>query len=68
MSASAVLFGLIIIAVIAAAVALGLQLREKSRQEIVERTLGTTSNADVRRAIRRGLGAESENSLRARML
>jgi tight adherence protein C len=68
MSASAVLFGLIIIAVIAAAVALGLQMREKSRQEIVERTLGTTSNADVRRAIRRGLGAESENSLRARML
>ena len=68
MSAAAVLFALIIIAVIAAAVALGLQMREKSRQEIVERTLGVTSNADVRRAIRRGLGAEGENSLRARML
>ena len=68
MSSAAVLFALIIIAVIAAAVALALQLREKSRQEIVDRTLGVTSNADVRRAIRRGLGADSENSLRARML
>jgi tight adherence protein C len=68
MSGAAVLFALIIIAVIAAAVALALQLREKSRQEIVDRTLGVTSNAEVRRAIRRGLGAESENSLRARML
>ena len=60
MSAAAVLFALIIIAVIAAAVALGLQMREKSRQEIVERTLGVTSNAEVRRAIRRGLGAEGQ--------
>jgi tight adherence protein C len=68
MTSAAVLFGLIIIAVIAAAVALALQMREKSRQEIVDRTLGVTSNADVRRAIRRGLGAEGENSLRARML
>jgi tight adherence protein C len=68
MSSAAVLFALIIIAVIAAAVALALQLREKSRQEIVDRTLGVTSNAEVRRAIRRGLGADSENSLRARML
>jgi tight adherence protein C len=64
----ALLFGLIIIAVIAGAVAVGLQMREKSRQEIVDRTLGVTSNADVRRAIRRGLGADGENSLRARML
>jgi tight adherence protein C len=62
------LFGLIIIAVIAAAVALGLQMREKSRQEIVDRTLGITSNSEVRRAIRKGLGSEDENSLRARML
>ena len=68
MTSAALLFGLIIIAVIAAAVAFGLQLREKSRQEIVDRTLGTSSNADVRRAIRRGLGASEENSLRARML
>jgi tight adherence protein C len=65
---AALLFGLIIIAVIAGAVAVGLQMREKSRQEIVDRTLGVTSNADVRRAIRRGLGADGENSLRARML
>lgn len=68
MTTAAVLFGLIIIAVIAAAVALGLQMREKSRQEIVDRTLGVSQNADVRRAIRRGLGADNENSLRARML
>lgn len=65
---AALLFGLIVIAVIAAAVALGLQLREKSRQEIVDRTLGISSNTEIRRAIRRGLGAEGENSLRARML
>jgi tight adherence protein C len=68
MTASALLFGLIIIAVIAAAVAVALQMREKSRQEIVDRTLGVTSNSEIRRAIRRGLGAEEENSLRARML
>ena len=68
MTTAAVLFGLIIIAVLAAAVAFGLQLREKSRQEIVDRTLGTSSNADVRRAIRRWLGAGEETSIRARML
>lgn len=68
MSAAAFLFGLIIIAVAAAAVALGLQMRERSRQEVVDRTLGVSANADVRRAIRRGLGADEENSLRARML
>ena len=68
MSTAVFLFALIIIAVIAAAVAFALQLRERSRQEIVDRTLGVSGNADVRRAIRRGLGASEENSLRARML
>jgi tight adherence protein C len=68
MSAAVFLFALILIAVIAAAVALGLQMREKSRQEVVDRTLGITSNFEVRRAIRKGLGGEEENSLRARML
>ncbi|HEY0241657.1 MAG TPA: type II secretion system F family protein [Gemmatimonadaceae bacterium] len=68
MSGAVFLFALIIIAVIAAAVAFALQIRERSRQEIVDRTHGVTSNADVRRAIRRGLGADEENSLRARML
>lgn len=68
MSAAIFLFALIIIAVVAAAVALGLQMREKSRQEIVDRTLGISSNAEVRRAIRKGLGSDEENSLRARML
>jgi len=68
MSAALFLFGLIIIAVAAGAIAFGLQLREKSRQEVVDRTLGLSANADVRRAIRRGLGADEENSLRARML
>jgi tight adherence protein C len=69
MTAAVGLFGLIIIAVIAAAVAVVLQMRDRARQEIVDRTLGVTSvNADVRRAIRRGLGSENENSLKARML
>lgn len=68
MTAAFFLFGLIVIAVTAGAVALGLQMREKSRQEVVDRTLGISTNAEVRRAIRRGLGAEDENSLRARML
>jgi len=68
MTGAAFLFGLIIIAVAAGAVALVLQMREQSRQEVVDRTLGVTTNAEVRRAIRRGLGAEGENSLKARML
>lgn len=68
MSSATFLFGLIIIAVAAVAVAVIIQMREKSRQEIVDRTLGVTSNTEVRRAIRRGLGADEQNSLRARML
>jgi tight adherence protein C len=68
MTSSAFLFGLIIIAVAGAAIAFGLQMRERLRQEVVDRTLGISSNAEVRRAIRRGLGAGEENSLRARML
>lgn len=68
MSASIFLFGFIIIAVAGFAVALVLQMRERSRQEVVDRTLGISSNAEVRRAIRRGLGASEENSLKARML
>ena len=68
MTSATFLFGMIIIAVAAIAVAVIIQMREKSRQEIVDRTLGITANADIRRAIRRGLGAEDSNSLRARML
>jgi tight adherence protein C len=68
MTSATFLFGLIIIAVAAAAVALALQMRDRARQEVVDRTLGVSSNAEVRRAIRRGLGADEENSLRARML
>ena len=69
MTASVFLFGLIIIAVAGLAVAVGLQMRERSLQEVVDRTLGVTSNADIRRAIRKGLGADDESkSLRARML
>lgn len=68
MTAAAFLFALIIIAVVAIAVALGLQLRDSSRREVIDRTQGVSANADVRRAIRKGLGAEQENSLRARML
>jgi tight adherence protein C len=68
MTSATFLFGMIIIAVAAIAVAVVIQMREKSRQEIVDRTLGVSANADIRRAIRRGLGAEDSNSLRARML
>lgn len=68
MSGAVFLFGFIIIAVAGFALALVLQIRERSRQEVVDRTLGITSNAEVRRAIRRGLGASEENSLKARML
>ncbi|HKY97844.1 MAG TPA: type II secretion system F family protein [Gemmatimonadaceae bacterium] len=68
MTSATFLFGMIIIAVAAIAVAVMIQMREKSRQEIVDRTLGVSANADIRRAIRRGLGAEDSNSLRARML
>jgi tight adherence protein C len=68
MTSATFLFGMIIIAVAAIAVAVVIQMREKSRQEIVDRTLGVTANADIRRAIRRGLGSEDSNSLRARML
>lgn len=68
MTAATFLFGMIVIAVAAIAVAVVIQMREKSRQEIVDRTLGVSANADIRRAIRRGLGAEDSNSLRARML
>jgi len=62
------LFGLIIIGVTGFAVALYLQLQESSRREVVDRTLGVTSNAEVRRAIRKGLGHENQNTLKARML
>jgi hypothetical protein len=65
---SILLFGLIIIGVTGFAVAFYLQLQEKSRRDVVDRTLGVSSNAEVRRAIRKGLGNENENSLRARML
>lgn len=68
MSSAVFLFALIIIGIAGFAVALALQLRERARQEVVDRTLGVSSNAEIRRAIRRGLGAEEENSLRARML
>ena len=68
MSSAVFLFALIIIGIAGFAVALALQLRERARQEVVDRTLGVSSNAELRRAIRRGLGAEEENSLRARML
>ena len=54
MTASVFLFGLIIIAVAGLAVAVGLQMRERSLQEVVDRTLGVTSNADIRRAIEGG--------------
>lgn len=68
MTSSVMLFGLIILGVGGVAVALWLQLRESSRREVVERALGTSHNPDLRRAVKRGLGSDQENSLRTRML
>jgi tight adherence protein C len=67
MTTSVLLFILIILGVGAGAVAVWLQLRESTRREIIARTMGT-QNAEVRRAVRRGLTTEQENSLRNRML
>ena len=68
MTYSVLVIGLIIIGVAGFAVALYLQLQEASRREVIDRTLGVTSNAELRRAIRKGLGAENQNTLKARML
>jgi tight adherence protein C len=68
MTTSVLLFVLIILGVAAGAVAIWLQLRESTRKEIMARAMGTSSNAEVRRAVRRGLSTEQENSLRNRML
>ncbi len=68
MTTSVLLFVLIILGVGAGAVALWLQLRESTRKEIMARAMGTSVNADARRAVRRGFTNEPENSLRNRML
>lgn len=68
MTSMVVLFVLIILSVGAFAVALWLQLREASRREAVDRALGGSSaTADIRRAVRKGLG-QDQDDLRARML
>ncbi|MGK2962504.1 MAG: type II secretion system F family protein [Gemmatimonadaceae bacterium] len=68
MTSMVVLFILIILSVAAFAVALWLQLREASRREAVDRALGGASaTADIRRAVRKGLG-QDQDDLRARML
>lgn len=67
MSSSILLFVLIIIGVAGFAVALWLQMRESARREAVDRALGTSAVAEVRRAVRRGF-EQDEDSLRARML
>lgn len=68
MTTSVLLFGLIILGVGGMAVALWLQLREASRRDVMDRTLGATANPEVIRAVKRGLGSDQENSLRARMM
>jgi tight adherence protein C len=68
MTMSILLIGLIVIGVAGFAVALYLQLQESSRREVVDRTLGVSGNAEIRRAIRKGLGQENQNTLKARML
>ncbi len=67
MTSAVVLFALIIFGVGGFAIALWLQLREASRREAVDRALGTSATAEVRRAIRRGIQTD-EDSLRSRML
>jgi tight adherence protein C len=64
----AILIALIVLSVGGVALAVWLQMRETSRQEVIERALGTGASTDVRRAIRRGLPDDDPNSLRAKML
>jgi tight adherence protein C len=67
MTSSIILFGFIIVGVSGFAVALWLQLREASRREAVDRALGASATAEIRRAVRKGLGQEADD-LKARML
>jgi tight adherence protein C len=67
MTSSVILFALIILGVSGFAVALWLQLKEASRREAVDRALGTSMHADIRRAVRKGLG-QDQDDLKARML
>ena len=63
-----ILVALIVVIVGGVAVAAWIQMQEASRREVVERTLGTNSAPEVRRAIRRGIPDEDKDTLRARML
>ena len=67
MTSSVILFAFIVVGVAGFAIALWLQLREASRREAVDRALGTSQTAEIRRAVRKGLGRE-EDDLKARML
>jgi tight adherence protein C len=67
MTTSILLFGFIIVGVSGFAVALWMQMRESARREAVDRALGTSATAEVRRAVRRGF-EKDEDSIRARML
>ncbi len=68
MTSSIILFALIIIGVGGGAVAIWLQLRESTRRDLMERAGGAPASTEVRRAVRRGLTTDQENSLRNRML
>lgn len=67
MTSAVVLFALIVLGVGGFAVALWLQMREASRRGAVDRALGASATAEVRRAVRRGIQS-NEDSLRSRML
>ena len=67
-SAFPLVVALIVVGVGGYAVAAWIQVREATRREVVERTLGTTASTDLRRAIRRGLPNDDADSLRSRML
>jgi tight adherence protein C len=64
---SILLFAMIIVGVAGFAVAVWMQMRESTRREAVDRALGSSASAEVRRAVRRGLTPD-EDSLKARML
>ncbi|HEX2721509.1 MAG TPA: type II secretion system F family protein [Gemmatimonadaceae bacterium] len=68
MSTSVLLFVFILAGVAGIAIAVWLQLRESSRRDIVERTLGVSPDLEVRRAVRRGLTTDRDGSLRNRVL
>lgn len=64
----AILTLLILLSVGGIAVAVSIQMLDKSRREVVERALGNSPSTETRRSLTRGTSLVDPNSLRARML